>query len=159
MICNVIIVLSHGEVSFPLYLQVILYYAVTLQRTRFIVGDAGFESRMSVSEVGCDIRISHHDSKCRLFVRVCMKCFVLLMAGTESPPLERSETQGAALEKELYRYSLSALGSVRKFNSWRLWLSSILYVTKFSTIFLMYRYLFLRTLLNNHTDSLFTVHQ
>ena len=53
MICNVMIVLSHGEVSFPLYLQVILYYAVTLQRTRFIVGDAGFESRMSVSEVGC----------------------------------------------------------------------------------------------------------
>ena len=112
-----------------------------------------------LSQKSAALRISHHDSKCRLFVRVCMKCFVLLMAGTESPPLERSETQGAALEKELYRYSLSALGSVRKFNSWRLWLSSILYVTKFSTIFLMYRYLFLRTLLNNHTDSLFTVHQ
>ena len=112
-----------------------------------------------LSQKSAALRISHHDSKCRLFVRVCMKCFVLLMAGTESPPLERSETQGAALEKELYRYRLSALGSVRKFNSWRLWLSSILYVTKFSTIFLMYRYLFLRTLLNNHTDSLFTVHQ
>jgi hypothetical protein len=28
---------------------------------------------------------------------------VVILAGTESPPLDRSEAKGSALEKELYR--------------------------------------------------------